>query len=431
MKTNDNTNKLKSNKLFLQTMLNDKISYVLNILKWLILGAVTGVICGYVGTLFYKAVQFATNLRLSYSWLLFLLPVAGVIIVFSYHICGIERDKGTNLILDSIHSDEKVPFKMAPLIFLSTALTHLCGGSSGREGAALQIGGSIGAFLGNVFHLDDKDIRIITMCGMSAVFSALFGTPITATIFSIEVVSVGILHYSAFMPCIVASTVSYAITKGFGISETMFPLVHIPTLSIHSCFQVIVLAIICGIISILFCSTMHHAAHIYRKWIKNDYLRIITGSVLVIALTLLIGTRDYNGAGMNVILNAFTGQSRPEAFLLKILFTAITLGAGFKGGEIVPTIFIGATLGNVVAPLLGLPSDFGAAIGVISLFCSVVNCPIAAIMLSLEVFGTDNILLFCIACGISYVFSGYYGLYSSQKIVYSKLHPNFLNRTTH
>ena len=181
----------------------------------------------------------------------------------------------------------------------------------------------------------------------------------------------------------------------------------------------------------LFCISVHSAERLYKKYISNDYQRIFVGGCLVIALTMLSGTRAYNGQGADMLQLAMTGTCPTFAFFLKILFTALTLGAGFKGGEIVPTLFVGATLGNVVAPLLGLDATLGAAIGMISLFCSVVNCPLASVLLSIELFGHSSALLFCIACAVSYVFSGYYGLYSSQKIMYDKLHPQYINTRSH
>ena len=402
--------------------------YVMYFLHWMFRASVVGLVCGLVGAVFHRSLEYVAELRMEHAWLLYLLPFAGVVIVFCYRICGVGYDRGTNMVLSSIHSSKTMSFRTAPLIFIGTLLTHVCGGSSGREGAALQIGGSLGATIGRAFSLNEKDRKILVMCGMSAVFTAMFGTPITATIFSMEVISVGILYYSAFVPCIISSTIALGITSLFNVAPTRFVLNSIPAISPVICIQVIGLAIVVAVVSILFCSMMHHSAHIYRKLFRNQYKRIMVGGCLVILATLLVGNRDYNGPGMEMVERALITDVPNAAFLLKIIFTALTLGAGFKGGEIVPSLFIGATLGNVVAPLLGFDPSFGAAIGMIAFFCSVVNCPIASIMLSLELFGASDVLLFCIACGVSYVFSGYYGLYSSQKIMYSKLQAEYINR---
>ena len=405
--------------------------YVLWFVRWLIFGAITGVVCGLVGAAFHLSIDWVTATRQSHDWLILLLPFAGLLIVFTYHRAGLAQDPGTNLVLASIQSKQHIPIRMAPLIFFGTIITHLCGGSSGREGAALQIGGSIGEALGRLFRLRDTDINIIIICGMSAVFASLFGTPIAATVFSMEVISVGVIHYSAFVPCIVSASIAYGIIQTYGISGTAFPQLYPPELSVFLFLKVIFLAMICGVVSILFCVVIHQAGHFYKKLLPNEYGRIFAGGCLVIVFTLLTGTQAYNGQGSDMLLLSMTGACPTFAFLLKILFTALTLGAGFKGGEIVPALFVGATLGNVAAPFLGLEPAFGAAIGMIALFCSVVNCPLASMMLSIELFGHHSALLFCIACAVSYVFSGYYGLYSSQKIMYDKLHPHYINTRSH
>lgn len=415
----------------LRFQLNYSGLYVFWFIRWLVFGAVTGVICGLVGAAFRLSIDWVTVTRQANDWLIFLLPFAGLLIVFTYHRAGLRQDPGTNLVLASIQSKKHIPARMAPLIFLGTIVTHLCGGSSGREGAALQIGGSIGEALGRLFRLNDTDINIIVICGMSAVFASLFGTPIAATVFSMEVISVGVIHYSAFVPCIVSASIAYGITQKCGIVNAVYPQTFVPEFTVALFLKVILLAMLCGVVSILFCVVIHEAGHIYKKRIPNDYGRIFVGGCLVAALTMLVGTRAYNGQGADMIRLAMTGTCPTFAFLLKIIFTALTLGAGFKGGEIVPALFVGATLGNVAAPILGLDPVFGASIGMIALFCSVVNCPLASVLLSVELFGHQSILLFCIACAVSYVFSGYYGLYSSQKIVYDKLHPQYINTQSH
>ncbi len=401
--------------------------YVMWFVRWLLFGAITGIICGLVGVAFHICINLATETRYANDWLLYLLPFSGLLIIAMYHLLGMDHDPGTNLVLASIQAKGHIPVRMAPLIFIGSVITHLFGGSSGREGAALQIGGSLGEALGRLFGLKDTDINIIVICGMSAVFAALFGTPIAAVIFSMEVITIGVIHYSAFVPSIVSAAMAYGIAQKLQISEEVYPTLISPELSVIVFLKVILLAIACGLVSILFCVAMHQSMRLYRQYIPNDYIRIFVGGCLVVVLTLLVGTRAYNGHGADVIMQALTGSTPTFAFLLKILFTALTLGAGFKGGEIVPSLFVGATLGNAVAPLLGLDPALGAAIGMIALFCGVVNCPLAAVIFSVELFGSDCMLLFCVACAVSYVFSGYYGLYTSQKILYDKLHPQYIN----
>ena len=317
-----------------------------------------------------------------------------------------------------------------PAIFLGTILTHLCGGSAGREGAALQMGGTIGRHAGSLFNLDDRDLRTATMAGMAAFFSALFGTPLTATVFAIVVISIGVVYHVAFIPCLTASLVAYWISVELGVAPTRFS-VAAPELEKLMLLRVAVLGVGCALVSVLLCRTLHFAEHQMKKRLLNAWLRVLVGGGAVIALTYLCGTRDYNGAGMDLIPAAVEqGTARPEAFLLKILFTAVTLSAGFKGGEVVPSFFVGATFGCVAGPLLGIPAGFAAALGLAAVFCGATNCPLASIFLSVELFGDGGLLYFALICGISYMLSGYNGLYSSQTIVYSKLKAQYINVRT-
>ena len=400
---------------------------LLTLLRWLLVSGLTGVACGLVGAAFYYVVSFVTAARQAHGWLLFCLPLAGLFIVWSYRVLGMENDSGTNQIIASVRSGEKPPLRLALLIFVSTALTHLTGGSAGREGAALQIGGSVAASIGRLLRLGERNMNLIVMCGMSAVFTALFGTPLSATVFSLEVVSVGIVHYSALFPCLLASLVTTGVTRLLGVHPEGYVLMGGPALDWQFMLRTGLLAVACALLSMAFCVLMHKTNHLYKKYLPNQYLRVLAGATILIVLTLLVGSRDYNGAGGDIIEAALAGHAVPYAFLLKMLFTAVTLGAGFRGGEIVPTFFVGATFGCAAAPLLGLDPAFGGAIGMIALFCGVTNCPLASIFLSIELFGSSHVLFFALACALSYLLSGKFSLYSAQKIVYSKLEPRFID----
>lgn len=405
--------------------------YVLVFLKWAAISVIVGIVSGVIGSLFHASVSEANIIFSKYDKLIFLLPVGGLLIVAMYKKCNMLQNKGTDSILASIRNDKGVPILLAPLIFISTVITHLLGGSAGREGAALQLGGSIGSNIGRLFRLDEKDIHIVIMSGMSGVFSALFGTPITAALFALGVTSVGIMYYSGLVPCLISSLTAYLIIKLVGISPTHFDMIYTPSATLITILQTILIAVLCAELSIIFCTVMHYTARYLKIWFKNPYLRIFIGGLAVIALTYLTGTRDYNGSGMAVIENAVIGAyTKNWAWALKILFTAITIGAGFKGGEIVPTFFIGATFGCFIARLIGITPGFGAAIGMIAMFCGVLNCPVSAIVLSVELFGSQGFILFSIAAGVSYMLSGYYGLYGSQKIMYSKLKAEYVNKDT-
>ena len=400
-------------------------------IRWVIFAILSGLIVGGIGTLFYFGMYLVTLTRTKNPWLIFLLPVSGLVIVGCYRLLHDEKDTGTNLVLSAIHSDEELPLRMAPLIFLSTLITHLFGGSAGREGAALQLGGSIGNGLGKLFRFDDKDKHIMIMCGMSAAFSALFGTPMAAAVFSMEVVSVGVMYYAALVPCVISSLVASMVARYFGVSQELFLIDNIPAFRFLPAVKISVLAVLCAGVSILFCIMLHSSDHLYKRFFKNAYIRIFVGGCLVIALTLLVGDQTYNGAGMNMIEQYMQGQVPPEAFILKMLFTAVTLGAGFKGGEIVPSFFTGAAFGCLFGNILGFSPSLCTAVGMTAVFCGVTNCPITALLISFELFGYDAMPYFLLAVAFSYMLSGYYGLYSSQKIIYSKYKTNYINRKTH
>lgn len=400
--------------------------YARALIKWLAVAIVVGGCCGMVGSLFHLGVDYATGLRGAHPWLLWCLPLAGLAIVGCYKLTRTEG-QGTNDIIEAVHYGKVLSIWLVPAIFLGTVLTHLCGGSAGREGAALQMGGTIGYRAGRLFRLDDRDLRTATMAGMAAFFSALFGTPLTAAVFAIVVISIGVVYHVALIPCLTAALVAYWISLELGVEPTRFA-VEMPPLEELMVLRVMVLAVGCALVSVLLCRTLQFMERRMRSWMPNPWLRAAVGGFAIIALTLLCGTSDYNGTGMAVITAAVEqGEARPEAFLLKILFTAVTLAAGFRGGEVVPSFFVGATFGCVAAPLLGIPAEAGAALGLVSVFCGATNCPLASIFLAVELFGDGGLLYFAVSCGISYVLSGYNGLYSSQTILYSKLEARYIN----
>ena len=396
--------------------------------KWVLLGGIIGVAGGVIGSLFHIGVNYATAIRGAHPWILYLLPVGGLAIVGLYKLCRLEG-KGTNAIIESVHFGESVPILLVPVIFVSTVITHLCGGSAGREGAALQIGGGLGYEAGKLLHLGEKDLPLATLCGMSGVFSALFGTPLTATVFALEVISVGVLYYAGLVPCITAAMAAFGVSTLMGVEPTRFA-VAMPPVTLETMVPVVALAILCAVVSILFCKGLHWTERLLDRGFRSPWVRVLAGSVLLIGMSLLTNG-DYNGAGMDVIARALAGEANGWAWLLKILFTAVTIGCGFKGGEVVPSFFVGATFGCVFGGLLGLPPAFAAAIGLVSVFCGAVNCPIASVILSIELFGSGGLVYFAAACAISYLLSGYCGLYSSQTILYSKLKAEFINVHTH
>ena len=402
--------------------------YIISFFKWTLIAFITGGTGGALGAGFRYAISYVTQVRLDNTWLHYLLPLGGLIIAFLYRVTKLSGHADTNLIINSVRTDSKVPILLAPVIFISTVITHLFGGSAGREGAALQLGGCIGSFIGRAVKLNEKDLPIAVMCGMSGLFSALFGTPLTATVFAMEVISVGIFYYSAFLPCIVSALTAYGVTTLFKLEPVGYELTLIPELNLPNVALTAIIGLAAAIVSIIFCLGLELTHKYAAKYLKNEYLRTVAGGALIVVLTLIVGFR-YSGIGGEVISEAITdGKALPYDFLLKMLFTVITIGFGYKGGEIIPTFFIGATMGAVIAPLLGLPAQFGAAVGLIALFCAVVNCPIASIILSVELFGSKGIVFFAIALVVSYMLSGYYSLYSGQKIMYSKRRARYINK---
>lgn len=268
---------------------------VTSLVKWLVLAAATGCIVGAASTLFSYVLKAVTNYRTEHEWTFYLLPVMGLIIVFLYKKLG-KHDGGTNQVLSTVRSKDEVLLRSAPLIFVSTALTHLAGGSAGREGAAIQLGGSIANQLGRWIHLDEEDRHVIVMCGMSAAFSALFGTPMAAAVFALEVVSVGVMYYTALMPCMIASLIASGFAAGMGVTPESFHVVDIPALTLETGLKMGIVALGCAVVSILFCMLLGGVAKLYARWLKNPYIRVVVAAVLIIGITLLLGTAEYMGA---------------------------------------------------------------------------------------------------------------------------------------
>ena len=394
--------------------------------KWIAFSAAVGLGSGLLGSLFHIAVEKVTELRLEHSWILYCLPAAGLLAVAIYKLFRTEGEN-TDTILREVQDGNGVRPALFPAIFLTTVLTHLAGGSAGREGAALQMGGSMGYSLGKLFRLDDTDLRTATMIGMAGFFSALFGTPFGATLFSLGVISVGMLYHSALLPCLISALTAGGVAKLLGIAPTRFS-VSVPAISHGTMLATAALAVLCGLLSVFFCGALHFSEKQLRRLLPNPWLRAFAGGAAILVLSLALGTGDYNGAGMNVITAAVEeGKAVPTAFLWKILFTAITLGVGFKGGEVVPSFFTGAVFGCTIAPLLGLPAGFGAAVGMITVFCGAVNCPIASVALATEMFGGDGLLFYALGCALSYAVSGYSGLYSRQRILFDKTKARSIN----
>jgi H+/Cl- antiporter ClcA len=424
----------------------EQVSIAAHLLKWTLYVIPVSFTVGTLVAFFLWLLEKVTIIRWHNEWLLFLLPAAGVLIYFLYKYWGKNSDGGNNLIMDEIHQPGGgVPAGMTPLVLFTTIITHLFGGSAGREGTAVQMGGSIANFYARCFKLDKQDIRILLMTGVAAGFGAVFGTPLTGTVFALEVLAIGIIRYDALIPCLIAAVFADITTSAWGIHHThyhidiagpdnnLIPFIHVDFFLLVK----IILAGVCfGLASYLFAELMHTIKNYSNRFIRIKWLIPVTGGLLIIALTYLTGTTDYLGLGVNgkesssvSILSAFhAGGANTWSWLLKIVFTAITLGMGFKGGEVTPLFFIGATLGNTIATLLGAPVDLFAGLGFIAVFAGATNTPLACTLMGVELFGTDNALYFAVACFTAYYFSGHSGIYTSQRVMVSKTQAGDFNK---
>lgn len=375
------------------------------------LSIVIGGICGLCGTAFSKSVELVTNTRADHSWLLYLLPIGGLLSVAIYKLCRV-KNVGTTNVFDSVRDKEKLPPLLAVAIFCGTCLSHLFGASAGREGAALQIGGGVSSVFSRLFKLDDDTRHKLIMCGMAALFSAVFGTPLAACFFAIEVILSGICLHAA-VPVLVSSVSGYAVARLLHVHPERFNIGALPQISFSAVWKIAVITVAGVLVAFVLCAGLEHGKNLAKKLLKNEYLRIAIGGAIIVGLTLLVGNYEYNGGGIDIIERVFEGSVRYEAFALKLLFTVICVACGYKGGEIIPTLFIGATLGGTLAVVLGLPIGTGAAVGMAVLFVCATKCPVATIFLCLEMFGFSCALLIVPVVIISFCLARYKGLYKN------------------
>ena len=406
--------------------LREHLSLAWYVVKWVMLAAPVAVVVGSACALFLKSLDWATRTQWAHPWLLYLLPVAGVVMVLMYQYIGKGTEAGNNLIMDEIHEPGNgVPRRMAPLILISTVMTHLFGGSAGREGTAVQMGGSIASGIGKLLHVSPTDLRKLLMAGMAAGFAGVFGTPLAGAIFALEVLAIGRMNYQALFPCLVAGIVGDWACTAWGVQHTQYHIaIGASAFDWITASKVAIAAIAFGLVSVLFAELTHGLSKLWKMLLKREYLRPIFGGLLIIALTYLVGTRDYLGLGVETadksgvsIVNSFApGGAYTFSWFWKIIFTAITLSCGFKGGEVTPLFFIGATLGNVVGGAMGAPIDLFAGLGFVAVFAGATNTPLACTLMGIELFGSGHVVYIAIACFVAYVFSGHNSIYLSQRI---------------
>ena len=418
------------------------LKYLVYLLKWIALSVPLGFVIGSLVAFFLWLLTSAILFRFSHNYLLYLLPFAGVAIHFAYKLWGRSSEKGNILVMDEIHKPGGgIPPQMAPLVLVTTVITHLFGGSAGREGTAVQIGGSIAQMFGNWLKLSPADIKILLMAGVAAGFGAVFGTPLTGAVFAIEVVTLGRLKYNAVVPCMFASLVGDLAVDVWGVAHTHYQIDFIASDSALMVFskenlllilKIVIASVAFGLVSYLFATMTHHVKSFFASLFKTTWLIPFFGGVIVILLTFLVSKPDYLSLGADAeytgaitIVSAFkAGGADTLSWLWKTVFTTITLGSGFKGGEVTPLFYIGATLGNTLATFMNAPISLFAALGFVAVFAGATKTPLACTFMSVEIFGGEYILFFVIACFVAYFCSGHLGIYNSDQ--FSGAHKNLV-----
>lgn len=420
--------------------LNERFQYIAitkHLLRWTIICIPLSFLAGSLVALFLWLLDEVTTLRLQHPWLLFLLPLAGVLIWYLYRLAGKNAEAGNNLIIDEIHQPGGgVPGRMGPLVLATTLITHLFGGSAGREGTAVQMGGSIAAKLSQWLRLNEQDRTVLLICGIAAGFGAVFGTPVTGAVFALEALLIGRINLQAVLPCLIASILADVTCSAYGIHHTQYRIdTVLPSLGSSSALKsnavlmltVIISGVLFGLVAFSFATLTHAIKRIAHQAIRIKWLIPVLGGCTIIGLTLAMGNRDYLGLGVtnpdngvSIVSSFREGGAGYLSWFWKLLFTAITLGAGFKGGEVTPLFFIGAALGNTIGMISGAPVDLMAGLGFIAVFAGATNTPIASTIMGIELFGGEYTLWYAIASFTAFYFSGNSGIYTSQRQGVSK-----------
>lgn len=403
--------------------LRERLSLVVHLLRWVVLGSLVGVLGGAASAVFLVALSWATDTFDDHGWLLYLLPLAGLAIGLAYHYGGGRAVEGNNLIIDEIHEPQAwVPRRMAPMVLVGTVVTHLFGGSAGREGTAIQMSGSLTDLASRMLRLGAADRRIMLITAIAGGFGAVFGVPLAGAVFALEVQAVGRVRYEALVPCLAASVVGDLVVAGVGVEHMPTPELGHVGLAWGLLAKVVLAGLVFGLASVAFSELTHGVRSVFGRWVRWAPARPLLGGGLVIALTSLVGTRAYNGLSLPLAEASLAGAEVPTwGFLLKILFTAVTLGSGFVGGEVTPLFVVGASLGATLAGVMGVPVPFLAALGFVAVFAGAANTPLACTIMGVELFGAGAVPYFAAACVISYVFSSHRGIYRSQRVGVPKL----------
>lgn len=397
---------------------SDLLAFIRLFLKWLLIGGIVGILAGTASAVFLVSLDWATRTRIANPGIIFLLPLAGLLVGWIYHRFAGRAAQGNNLVIEEIHSNQAaVPFRMMPLILAGTVITHLFGGSAGREGTAIQMGASLADTLRRILRLNPEDRRLILMAGISGGFASVFGTPAAGFVFGMEVQSVGRIRYEGLIPCLIAACVGDLVTRAWGVGHTHYPVLANVTIEPFLLLKVVVAGIAFGITAILFIEFIHAIKHLHSRYVLYPPLRPFIGGIVLITLTLLLNTQDYLGLGIPLIQRSVDGSGvMALAFLLKLTFTAITLGSGFLGGEVTPLFVIGSTLGYTLSGVLGVDAAFMASIGFVAVFAGASNTPLACALMGIELFGGGSAIYLLVGCAVAYLASGHRGIYVTQRI---------------
>lgn len=392
-----------------------QIFTIRNFTQWLLLATCIGCITGSASAFFLTSLNWVTNWRENHIWIIALLPLGGFSVGLMYHYLGKSVVKGNNLLLEELHSPKQIiPFRMAPLVLFGTLATHFFGGSAGREGTALQMGGAIADRFTHYFKLSVTDRQIVLMLGISAGFASVFGTPLTGAVFALEVMLIKGFKHKAILPCILAAFIAHYTCINWNVEHTHYAIGQIPHLNITNILLVLGCGFAFGLTAMLFSKLLHFYSGIFKSFISYPPLRPFVGGIFIALAVLYLGTTDYIGLGIPVISFSFTQSVPHYAFLIKLLLTTFTLGAGFKGGEVTPLFFIGATLGNALFPIVPLPMALLAGLGFVAVFSGATNTPLACTIMGMELFGSACGVYAALACAMAYLCSGPVGIYSSQ-----------------
>lgn len=385
--------------------------------RWLVLGALVGVASGGASALFLWLLESATSFREQHAQLVYALPIAGLVIGWLYERWGQTIKAGSNLIIDTIHdAGPAIPLRMGPMVLVGTVLTHLFGGSAGREGTAVQMGASLADALAQRVKADARLRRQLLMAGAAGGFGSVFGTPLAGAVFGLEFGVVAGIELGALVPALVASFVGDLTTRALGIQHTLYPPVQALSLTPSLLGKWLVFAVAIAGVTVLFIELLRFLKRHGERLVPRLPLRMCAGGLAVVGAWQLVGTSDYLGLGVPTIVRAFVDPDLPSAaFALKLLFTAVTLGAGFLGGEVTPLFFVGAALGNLLARGLGIPLELGAGVGMAAVFAAASNAPLALSLMAIELLGAAVSPHVAIVCAVAYVLTGNRGIYSAQR----------------